>query len=121
MLALLRALQSGKSLPKPFSSDTLVLKTHIAGTRYSGATDIAGSISQGNYLIFQREADNPYDDMAIKIMDLDKKKLGYVPRAKNEVISNLMDAGKTIFGIIDKKEWSGDYLSLEISVYLKEF
>jgi len=47
--------------------------------------------------------------------------LGYVPRAKNEVISNLMDAGKTIFGIIDKKEWSGDYLSLEISVYLKEF
>jgi len=121
MLALLRALQSGKSLPRPFSSDTLVLKTHIAGTQYSGSAGIADSISQGNYLIFQREADNPYDDMAIKIMDLDKNKLGYVPRAKNEVISNLMDAGKTIFGIIDKKEWSGDYLRLEISVYLKEF
>jgi hypothetical protein len=45
--------------------------------------------------------------MAIKIMDLDKQKLGYVPRAKNEVISNLLDAGKTIFGIIDKGVVSG--------------
>ena len=59
--------------------------------------------------------------MAIKIMDLDKNKLGYVPKAKNEVISNLMDAGKTIFGIIDKKQWTVDYLNLEISIYLKEF
>ena len=120
MLEILRALQSGKSLPKPFSSDSLVLKTYIAGTQYSGAKKIADSIKEGNYLVFQREAKNPHDNMAIKIMDLDRNKLGYVPRAKNEVISNLMDAGKTIFGIIDKKEWSGDYLNLEISIYLKE-
>ena len=83
MLDISRALQSGKSLPKPFTSNTLVLKTHIAGTHYSQAKDIADSISQGNYLIFQREADNPHDNMAIKIMDLDKRKLGYVPRAKS--------------------------------------
>ena len=121
MLEILRALQSGKSLPKPFSSNTLVLKTYIAGTQYSSAKKIAGSIKEGNYLIFQREEKNPHDNMAIKIMDLDKNKLGYVPRAKNEVISNLMDAGKTIFGIIDKKDWSEDYLNLEISIYLKEF
>ena len=69
MLDILRALQSGKSLPKPFTSDTLVLKTFIAGTYYSDAKDIADSISQGNYLIFQREADNPHDNMAIKIMN----------------------------------------------------
>ncbi len=119
-LDILRALQSGKSLPKPFAKNTLVLKTYIAGTRYSEAAAIADSIARGNYLIFQREADNPHDDMAIKIMDLDSHKLGYVPRAKNEVISNLMDAGKTIFGIIDKKEQDGDYLDLEISIYLKE-
>jgi len=98
-----------------------VLKTYIAGTNYSDAKKIANSIKEGNYLIFQRESENPYDKMAIKIMDLDKNKLGYVPKAKNEAISNLMDAGKTIFGIIDKKEWSGDYLKLEISIYLKEF
>ncbi|MBN2073609.1 MAG: HIRAN domain-containing protein [Actinobacteria bacterium] len=120
MLEILRALQNGKSLPKPFCSDTLVLKTYIAGTQYSSAKKIAGSIKEGNYLIFQREAKNPNDNMAIKIMDLDKNKLGYVPRAKNEVISNLMDAGKTIFGIIDKKDWSEDYLRLDISIYLRE-
>jgi len=97
-----------------------VLKTYIAGTRYSEASAIADSIARGNYLIFQREPDNPHDDMAIKILDLDRHKLGYVPRAKNEVISNLMDAGKTIFGVIDIKQRDGDYLNLEISVYLKE-
>jgi len=98
-----------------------VLKTYIAGTHYSDAKKIVDSIKERNYLIFQREAKNPYDHMAAVIMDLDKNKLGYVPKAKNEVISNLMDAGKTIFGIIDKKEWSGDYLNLEVSIYLKEF
>ena len=121
MLKILRALQNGSPLPKPFSKDALVLKTYIAGTNYSDAKKIADSIKEGNYLILQREATNPHDDMAIKIMDLDKNKLGYVPKAKNEVISNLMDAGKTIFGIIDKKQWTGDYLNLEISIYLKEF
>ena len=121
MLKILRALQNGSPLPKPFSKDALVLKTYIAGTNYSDAKKIADSIKEGNCLILQREATNPHDDMAIKIMDLDKNKLGYVPKAKNEVISNLMDAGKTIFGIIDKKQWSGDYLNLEISIYLKEF
>jgi len=120
MLEILRAIQNGSSLPRPFSKDTLVLKTYIAGTHYCDAKNIVDSIKEGNYLIFQREAKNPHDNMAIKIMDLDKHKLGYVPKVKNEVISNLMDAGKTIFGIIDKKEWSGDYLNLEISVYLKE-
>jgi hypothetical protein len=50
--------------------------------------------------------------MDIKIMDLDKNKLGYVPKVKNGVISNLMDTGKTIFGIINKKQWSGYYLRL---------
>ena len=120
MLEILRALQNGSPLPKPFSRDTTVLKTYIAGTHYSEAKKIVDSIKEGNYLVFQRESTNPHDNMAIKIMDLDKNKLGYVPKAKNEVISNLMDAGKTIFGIIDKKEWSGDYLNLEISIYLKE-
>ena len=120
MLEILRAIQNGSPLPKPFSKDALVLKTYIAGTHYSDAKNIVDSIKEGNYLVFQREVKNPHDNRAIKIMDLDKNKLGYVPKVKNEVISNLMDAGKTIFGIIDKKEWSGDYLNLDISIYLKE-
>ena len=120
MLEILRAIQNGSPLPKPFSKDALVLKTYIAGTHYSDAKNIVDSIKEGNYLVFQREVKNPHDNRAIKIMDLDKNKLGYVPKVKNEVISNLMDAGKTIFGIIDKKQWSGDYFNLDISIYLKE-
>ncbi len=106
---------------KQFRKEILVLKTHIAGTFYSDEIKIADTIKKGNYLIFKREADNPYNKLAIKIMDLDKHKLGYVPRNKNEVLSNLMDAGKTIYGIIDKKELSRDYLNLEIKVFLKDY
>ena len=54
-------------------------------------------------------------------MDLDNNKLGYVPQVKNEVMSSLMAAGKTVYGVIDCKEWKGDCLNLEISIYLKGF
>jgi len=120
MLAILKAIQKGGNIPKPFGKEILLLKTYIAGTNYSDAKKVSDKIKKGNYLIFQREADNEYDRLAIKIMDLDNNKLGYIPKAKNEIISKLMDAGKVIYGVIDYKEWKGDYLNLDISVYLKE-
>ena len=51
-----------------------MLKIYIAGTHYYDAKKIADSIKEGNYLIFQREVKNPYDNMAVAIMDLDKNK-----------------------------------------------
>jgi len=52
MLEILRAIQNGSPLPKPFSKDALVLKTYIAGTHYSDAKNIVDSIKEGNYLVF---------------------------------------------------------------------
>jgi hypothetical protein len=121
MLEILKAIQMGEKLPKPYGKEVFILKTYIAGTQYYEAKKLKDNIKEGNYLIFKREADNPHDKRAITIMDLDKKKLGYVPRAKNEIISNLMDAGKTIYGVIDKKEFSGDYLNLDIKVFLRDY
>jgi len=55
------------------------------------------------------------------ITDIDKNKLGYVPRKKNEIISNMMDAGKTIYGVIDKEVLSNDYIHIEIKVFLRDY
>jgi hypothetical protein len=121
MLEILKAIQRGESLPKPYGKKVFILKTYVAGTQYYKAKELQDNIKEGDYLIFIREADNPHDKLAISVMDLNKNKFGYVPRVKNEIISNLMDAGKTIYGVIDKKELSGDYLNLEIKVFLKDY
>jgi len=121
MLAVLKAIQKGDNLPKPFEKEVLLLKTYVAGTRYYKAKELIDNLKEGTYLVFTREAKNPYDNLAIMITDLDKNKLGYVPKVKNEIISNLMDAGKNIYGVIEKKEISGEYINLEIKVFLKDF
>jgi len=121
MLEILRARQKGKTLPKPFAKEVFILKTYVAGTQYYEAKKLVDIIKKGDYLIFRREANNPYDEKAIEILDLNMNKFGYVPEHKNEIISNLMDAGKTIYGVIEKKELSGDYLKLEIKVFFRDY
>lgn len=121
MLEILKARQNGETLPKPFIKEVFILNTYIAGTQYYEAKKLQDNIAIGDFLIFRREANNPYDNQAITVMDLNMNKFGYIPKVKNEIISNLMDAGKTIYGVIDKKELSGNYLNLEIKVFLKDY
>ena len=71
-------------------------------------------------LLFRREPDNAYDELAIVIFDQKERKLGYVPRAKNEVPARLMDAGKLLFGQIEAKEWVGNWLKLVMRVYMRD-
>jgi len=120
LIAILKSLDKNK-VPKPFGREIYILDTYIAGTNYYEAKKLADKLKAGNYLVFRREADNPYDNRAIAILDLDKNKLGYLPQRKNEIISRLMDAGKTIYAVIDKKEWRGDYLRIDIKVFMREY
>jgi hypothetical protein len=120
MIEILRAIQDGKNVPKPFEQEIFLLKTHIAGIYYYEAKKVSENLKERDYLIFQREAENKYDKLAIKILDLDKNKLGYLPREKNEIISRLMDSGKILYGVIDKKEVTEDYINISIKIFLKE-
>jgi hypothetical protein len=43
-----------------------------------------------------------------------------VPRAQNEVIARLMDAGKFFYTKLISKEWKNDWLCLETDIYLKD-
>jgi len=68
-----------------------------------------------------REPGNAHDGLAIKIMDEKGHHLGYVPRAKNEALARLMDAGKLLFGRIEEKAWQGEWLKVDIRVFLRDF
>ncbi len=120
LLAIIKGI-ANKDMPAPYSREIRILKTFIAGVQYYKAIEGKDRLDQGTHLIFQRESKNKYDQRAIAIYDLEKNKLGYIPQVKNEVISSLMDAGKTIYGVIDSKKDINDFLEFKISVYMREY
>ena len=65
---------------------------HIAGFNYYDGLDVIDSLVPGCPVTLRSEPDNPYDPDAIAIYFEDTK-LGYVPRAKNAYISNLLYFG----------------------------
>ena len=46
-------------------------------------------------------------------------KVGYIPKEKNQVIARLMDAGKAFYATIQAKEWEGNWLRLDVKLYMK--
>lgn len=121
LIAILKGIKAGSYPLKPYGKEIYLFKTHIAGTPYYKAAEVADKLEKGSFLVFQREVENKYDRLAIAILDLDKNKLGYVPQTENEVISRMMDAGKTIYGVTESTEWENKYLRIIINVYLREF
>lgn len=66
-----------------------------------------------------------YDEQAIQIFvspkGRPKQRIGYVPRAKNEILSRLMDAGKFLYGIIQEKHPHTDgQFDLTIRIFMED-
>ena len=109
------------TLPTPFERDIYLFDTYVAGTTHiEGIEDLAASLRDGDRLVFYREPDNPHDPQAIRIETLEEEKIGYVPRRDNVVFSRLMDAGKLLFATIAAKEMRGNWLKVDIRIYLHE-
>lgn len=121
MLALLNGSFGKDGLALPFVQEIFLMQCHIAGTSYCDLDEIETALHISDLLIFKREPQNPHDELAILILENSGNKLGYVPRSKNEVLARLMDAGKLIFGKLEAKEWIGDWLKLEIRVYMRDY
>lgn len=113
--------ETGMTLPTPFERDIYLFDTYVAGTTHiEGIEDLAASLRDGDRLVFYREPDNPHDPQAIRIETLEEEKIGYVPRRDNVVFSRLMDAGKLLFATIAAKEMRGNWLKIDIKIYLHE-
>lgn len=71
-------IKTGKEidLPKPFERDIYLFDTYVAGTSHiEGIENIGGSLKDGDRLVFYREPENEHDPQAIRIENLEGKKL----------------------------------------------
>jgi len=119
-LEIIRTSLDKTGLPKPFVQEVELLNCNIAGTTFLNLEDIEPKLKKHQLLVLKREPKNEYDGNAILILTEDGQKLGYVPQEKNEVLSNLMDVGKLLFGKLNEKTWVDDWLKLDVQVYLRD-
>lgn len=106
---------------KPFQKDILLFETYVAGTSYiDGIEDLEEYLEIGDHLEFFREKENIYDENAIEVLNSDHVKIGYIPKKDNIIFARLMDAGKLLFGKIINKEFKGEWVKIEIEIYLKD-
>ena len=93
--------------------------TIVVGTCFRGDPfELTAGLKEGDVLKLVREPQNRYDPRAIKVLNQDGMHIGYVPRIKNEVISNLMDAGKHMVCEITwmKEYFDGPEIGIRISM-----
>ena len=83
--------EAGRAAP-PGETPTLLLATTIAGFQYHGGEKILSSLREGQPLRLVREPTNRFDTRAIAVYWRERK-LGYIPRADNPILCNLMDDG----------------------------
>ena len=119
-LEIIRTSLDKTGLPKPFVQEVELLNCNIAGTTFLYLEDIEPKLKKHQLLVLKREPKNEYDGNAILILTEDGQKLGYVPQEENEVLSNLMDAGKLLFGKLNEKTWVENWLKLDVQVYLRD-
>lgn len=105
----------------PYIQEIFLLECHIAGTSHLDLDRVEPELGVGEPLLFRREPENAYDHLAVVIYDRKERKLGYLPRDKNEVPARLMDAGKLLFGKLEAKEWMGKWLKVKVRVFMKDF
>ena len=119
-LEFVRTSLNEKGLPKPFVREVELLNCNIAGTTFLDLDEIEPELKKYQLLMLIREPKNENDDKAILILTEDGQKLGYVPKKQNEVLSNLMDAGKLLFGRLNEKTWVDTWLKLDVQVFLRD-
>ena len=82
-------------------------------------------MKSGDKVILRRELGNERDEYAIVVFNKHKRKLGYIPRSHNMILSRLMDAGKHIYGAVSeinykKGECTISRNVLTIDIYMED-
>ena len=117
--SLLAALSRGGISIQVMPKDILVLECLVAGTSFRKLKDVEPSLTSEVKLQLKREANNEFDSFAVALF-FEQHKIGFIPRDKNEVIARLMDVGKAFFATMLTKEYEGNWLKIEVKVYLKD-
>lgn len=105
----------------PFAREIMLIECQIAGMSHLDVKSFEPSLTGGSALSLKREPSNLHDELAIMILDETGHHLGYVPRAKNEALARLMDAGKLLFARVESKLWQGEWLKVEVQVFMRDW
>ena len=95
------ALVGGFALPAIASANTrseawkTLQISPVAGFQYHSGETLWPQLAAGQPLTLAREADNRFDDRAVRV-DWQNHKLGYIPRLDNAAISQLLDRGEAV-------------------------
>lgn len=102
------------------ASRRIVLQTSaVAGFQYHRGEAVWPLLQEGDAVTLVREADNLYDELAVRV-DWRGEKLGYVPRAENQAVANLLDGNlKLTAKIVELRKSSGPWERLRFAVYLE--
>lgn len=116
---LLEALSKGQLNIDVFKKEIMVLECMVAGTSFRKLDKVEAELLSTVQLEMKREGKNEFDQFAIAL-HFKEIKIGYIPKDKNQVIARLMDAGKAFYSTIQAKEWEGNWLRLDVKVYMKD-
>ena len=100
--------------------EILLARMHVAGTAYYDAEAAVGRLRPGQRLALRRQPGNRYDALAIEVLGPRGRKLGYVPRRRNEMPARLIDAGKRLSARAESIERRGNWLNIQMSLYLDD-
>jgi hypothetical protein len=112
---LINVLATGGLAFDVFSKEITLLDCLVSGTSFRYLEDIEPELAVGSKLQLKREVKNEHDGFAVAVW-LNKEKIGYLPKAKNETVARLMDAGKEVFASVTDKEWEGTWLKINVKV-----
>ena len=116
-------LYGSNGVPLPFVQELFLIECEIAGTGFvKDIEEKAKALTDGSVVSLIREPENKYDDLAIRIDDVNGGKLGYVPRRKNEILARLLDGGKLLYGKVSNIEFSdySDWVEITVRIYIKD-
>ena len=104
----------------PFTREIFLLDIVVAGTSFCQEIDeLEPHLVAEKVLKMVRHPKNIHDELAIGIY-LEDKRIGWVPRELNEVISRLMDAGKAFFCRIVSAKRKNSWLKIDAKIFMVE-
>lgn len=99
----------------------LVESTTVAGTRHVlGVRSRAEALGRGDPLLLIRDAENPHDPSAVQVLDGRGGFLGYLSCEFNEIVSRLMDGGRSVSGVFRSAGQVGSWTKIDMAVMLDD-
>lgn len=119
--------REGADLSNLFTRDILLMHTMVNGAMHvRNIHHLAAHLQKGDLLKLVLEPDNQADPMAVLVRTAENRKIGYIPRNKNEVIFHLLDAGKQLYAVVsggtiaEKLKKKEPWVEIFIDVYMKD-